>query len=166
MQNDTAEINNTTTEQTHTDKALTQCQHELEEWKSRALRISADFDNYQKRMEKEKTSWMYTAQAQVFSDLLTIVDDFDRAVGQWSKDHTAQQQITGLELIQKNIHKLLEKYGVKEITQMKIFDPELHEGLIHVDSPDHKTGEIVTVLQKGYLFKNNVLRPAKVSVAK
>lgn len=167
-QNDTPDINNAGADHSQTDQALTQCQQELEEWKGRALRVAADFDNYQKRIEKEKSSWMHVAQSNVFLDLLSIIDDFDRAMDQLAKDQNPdiQKQRAGLELIHKNLYKMLEKYGVKEIEQVKIFDPELHEGLVQVESVQHQPGEIVTILQKGYTFKNNVLRPAKVSVAK
>lgn len=166
--NDTPDMTSHTTQENQHNQALAQCQTELEEWKGRAVRVAADFDNYQKRMEKEKTSWMHVAQSNVFIDLLAIVDDFDRALQQAEKDttHGTNHLQSGVELIQKNLQKMLEKYGVKEIEQMYTFDPELHEGLVQVDSPDHQTGSIVSVLQKGYTFKNSVLRPAKVSVAR
>ncbi|BDC34669.1 hypothetical protein Noda2021_06270 [Candidatus Dependentiae bacterium Noda2021] len=166
--NDTPDMNQNTIENTASEQALTQCQQELEDWKGRALRLSADFDNYQRRNEKEKASWMHIAQSNVFTDLLSIIDDFDRAVDQLSKNahHEIKAQLDGFVLIQKNLYKVLEKYGVKEITQMTTFDPEIHEGLVQVDSPDHESGAIVGVLQKGFTFKNSVLRPAKVSVAK
>jgi molecular chaperone GrpE len=167
-QNDTPDMTSNTAQENQTNQALAQCQTELDEWKGRALRVAADFDNYQKRIEKEKTSWMQIAQSNVFVDLLSIVDDFERALQQTRKEHAndAHHLRAGLELIQKNLQKMLEKYGVKEIDQIHTFDPELHEGLVQVESPDHQPGSIVTVLQKGYLFKNSVLRPAKVSVAR
>ncbi len=62
--------------------------------------------------------------------------------------------------------KILDQAGVKEIPAQQTFDPELHEAVAHVDAPGHESGSIVEILQKGYRFKNEILRPARVSVAK
>lgn len=69
-------------------------------------------------------------------------------------------------MIAKALHKLLAAHGVEEIKQVTIFDPMLHEALVQVEMPGQPSGSIVEVLQKGYMFKGEVLRPAKVSVAK
>jgi len=74
--------------------------------------------------------------------------------------------ISGLELIQKSVLKTLTKHNVTIMIQVTDFDPQLHEALMHVDSEHHITGQIVQVLQKGFMHKDAVLRHAKVSVAK
>ncbi len=151
------------------DNALLACQNELNAWKDRCLRTTADFDNFKKRIEREKTSWIKMTQANILYDLLAIVDDFDRALEEAKKNPSHDDfsvWFEGFELTSKSLHKLLQKYDVQEIKDHEIFNPQYHEAIMHVESPDHISGAIVSVLQKGYIFKGDVLRPAKVSVAK
>lgn len=143
---------------------LKECESQNEEWKERFLRNAADFENFKKRTEKEKLLWMSAAQSSILQELITIVDNFDRAFTQPATD--PKEAIAGFALIYKELQKMLEKYGVTEIKDLKEFNPAFHEAIMQVESPDHKAGDIVQVLQKGYLFKAEVLRPAKVSVAK
>jgi molecular chaperone GrpE len=146
---------------------LQECKNELAQWKERSLRISADFENYKKRVEREKDQWIRMAQSNILFDLLSIADDFDRALNEARKSGSDQLKvwIEGFELTKKSLDKLLAKYDVQEVKETVKFNPELHEAVMHVESPDHKSGDVVTVLQKGYVFKGHVLRPAKVSVA-
>lgn len=141
---------------------LNECLVQKDEWKDRCLRTAADFENYKKRAEKERSAWITSAQTSILSDLLNIVDDFDRAFAQAKED----QSIAGFALIHKEFHKFLDKHGISEIKETKQFDPNLHEAIMNVESADHESGSIVQVLQKGYMYKGQVLRPAKVSVAK
>lgn len=143
---------------------LKECLVQKDEWKDRCIRAAAEFENYKKRTEKEKLLWISSAQSSVLTDVLNIVDDFDRAFSQPAGDD--QKSREGFELIYKSLQKMLEKYGVQEITEIGEFDPNLHEAIMQVESADHKPGDIVQILQKGYMFKGQVLRPAKVSVAK
>ncbi len=144
------------------------CQEELHAWKDRALRISADFENYKRRTDKEKAQWAKSNQSIILNDLLTIVDDFDRAL-ETAHQHPATSEfnswLAGFEMTSKELKKLLQKYDVQEIKDGEIFNPQIHEAVMQVESPDHISGSIVKVLQKGYTFKGDVLRPAKVSVA-
>lgn len=159
---ESSENNNEQLTQEIIDTQLKECQIQRDEWKERSLRISADFENYKKRTDKEKLLWMQTAQQSVLLDMLTIIDDFDRAFQAQSN----VQEVAGFQLIYKELQKLLEKYGIKEMPTTKIFDPLFHEAIMQVESPEHASGEIVSVLQKGYMIKDQILRPAKVSVAK
>ena len=151
------------------DKALQHCQTQLNDVKNKYLHILADFENLKKRQEKERLQWARVAQMDVLVPLLTFIDDFDRAAGQ-IKESISQDQsqwLQGFELIHKELQKYLEKVGVQDI---KIkpndeFNPELHESVMAVESPDISSGHIVQVLQKGYTFKGQILRPAKVSIA-
>ena len=143
---------------------LEQCQQDAAMWKDQASRIFADFDNYKKRMEKEQASWMQTAQLGVLKDLLSVVDNFERALS--SKNDSSADVYAGIEMIYKSVVQLLNKYGVKEFANYQEFDPEYHEALMDIASPEHKSGEIVQVLEKGFMIKDKVLRPAKVMIAK
>lgn len=139
------------------------CQQEAAMWKDQYARISADFDNYKKRMDREQVQWMQTAQTMVIKDLLTVVDNFERALSQKTED-TASLYI-GIEMIYKSVLNILAKYGVKEFAEYNEFDPEKHEALMHAESANHESGQIVQVLEKGFMIKDKVLRPAKVTVA-
>lgn len=152
-------------ENQHVQESTSSCEQELLASKERFARLTSDFENYKRRTEKEKVSWMHSAQSVVFADLLSIIDDFERAIAA-HKTSPERNDATGFELIYKALQKTLEKYGVTPIADTATFDPEKHESLMLVDSEHHASGEIVQTLQKGFMFKDQVLRPAKVSVAK
>ena len=165
-QNNAAAFDQSATQEN--SEQLTACMSELAGTKDRYARLGSDFENYKRRMEKEKSVWMQSAQTAILSDLLGIVDDFDRALqaGKQNEQESTAQLLSGFDLIEKSLHKLLSKYGVTPMKDYQTFDPEKHEALMHVDSPEHTSGDIVQVLQKGFMFKDAILRPAKVSVAK
>ena len=146
---------------------LNVCKNELKELKDRYIRTIADFENYKRRIDKEKSSWILTGQEMILSDILTIVDNFDRAFKEQQKVVPSESDawLTGFKMIHKEFQKMLIKHDVVEITD-SVFDPAVHEALMQVESADHESGTIVDVLEKGYRFKDSVLRPAKVSVAK
>lgn len=148
---------------------LAACKKEVDSWKEKYIRVSADLENFSKRVDKERVQWRNSGQSSILTGLLEIVDDFDRAFEQLNKtgaDSSNQSWITGFELIRKSLHKFLESHDVAPISTAIPFDTQYHEALMEVESPDHKAGDIVAVLQKGYTFKGQVLRVAKVSVAK
>jgi len=132
------------------------------------LRSVADFQNYKRRVEEERAAWISHAQIEVLKPLLHLIDDIDRAVDSCKKQEEADKEsiLSGLELIKKNLDKTFKDLGVSEIDCSGKFDPNFHEALIEVDSPDHTSGDIVDVVNKGYMFKDKVVRHAKVSVAK
>jgi len=137
-------------------------------YKEQFLRLNADLQNYKRRVEKERAEWMHVAQASALEPMLSIADDLDRAIENSEKNPDVAQSawFEGFKLIQKNLHKSLNDLGVQEIAATGSFNPELHEALIQVESPDHQSGHIVQLLNKGYTLKSKVLRHAKVSVAK
>ena len=150
------------------DEQLHQCQQELVQAKERVLYTAAEFENYRRRTEKERVTWMQTAQGSVLLDFLPILDDLERAFIQLNPEERekAGSWLQGFELIRKAYYKLLQKYGVDEMQATGMFNPTYHEAIMEVESTAHTSGEIVSVLEKGYLYKGSVLRPAKVSVAK
>jgi molecular chaperone GrpE len=148
---------------------LDACQAACNEWKDKYIHVSADLQNYKRRVEKEQTIWIARAQMDMLLPLLTIVDDFDRALCEHhSREKTVEldQWLKGFELIGKELYKYLHAMGVSEIKETVYFDPNLHEAIVQVESDKHNSGDIVDVLQKGFMLKDQVLRPAKVTVAK
>ncbi len=149
------------------EQELAHCRQEMAVIKERLMYISAEFDNYRKRTEKERVQWMQQSQAGVLKDVLSVIDDIERAFAQLTPEQRTQAGawLQGFELIYKACHKLLHTYGVEEMPASGIFDPEKHEAILHVTSEHHTSGDIIAVLQKGYLYKGQILRPAQVSVA-
>lgn len=149
---------------------LQTCQEKLAHIEERFAYLSADFENFRRNTSKERAVWMRTAQSKIFEDLVTIVDDFDRAMADLHKAQdltdAERARFQGIDLIHKMFFKLLEKHDVTEIATDGQFDPAKHEALMQVDDSAKESGEIVQVLQKGYTHQGVVIRPAKVSVAK
>ncbi len=142
---------------------------QIKNLKEQLLRVNADFQNFKKRIEKDKSEWFELAQATVIKEFLPIIDDFERAIQsieKIEKKDIKKEWFEGLELVSKKLKKVFDDLGVKQIECSGQFNPEIHEALMHVESKDHKSGLIVQVLNKGYTFKERVLRCAKVSVAK
>jgi molecular chaperone GrpE len=165
MNKDDKEHNHTAAEDTHTELSacmatLESCEKERNEWKEKYLYARADFDNAQRRMAKDMERLIWDGQAKLLRQLLDVVADFERAL---ESDNTGKE---GFTLIYKHMLKILDQAGVREIEAQQAFDPELHEAVAHVEAPDHESGTVVEILQKGYRFKNEILRPARVSVAR
>ena len=140
---------------------------ELQQAKERLSYLMAEFDNYKRRTEKERIVWMDLARKDMVVDFLPIVDNLESALGYHAGSSEADEKNlrNGVELIYKSFQKVLAKNKVEEVPSQKTFDPEKHEALMTVESADHESGDIETVLEKGFTFKGAVVRPAKVSVA-
>jgi molecular chaperone GrpE len=135
------------------------CLTELSLWKDQCKRISADFENFKKRTEKEQSRWTDVAKESILYDLLSFVDAFEIALTQPNIDKVA------LDMLHQSILKILAKNDVKSMPEVTEFNPEFHEAVMQVASQDRASGEIVQFLSKGFMLKDRVLRPAKVSVA-
>jgi molecular chaperone GrpE len=156
-------------EQENIDNAeLEECLVDLKQWKDSFLRINADFDNFKKRTIREKANWITEARAEVLSDLLNIVDNFDRAFDQNTADvdQKVATWLQGFEMIRKSLYDILASYDVKLIEVGLEFDPQFHEAITQIESADVESGQIVDTVQKGFMIKDRVLRVAKVVVAK
>jgi molecular chaperone GrpE len=139
---------------------------ERDDYHDRLLRKTAEFDNYRKRIERERREQADHAVVNILQDLLLIVDDFDRALtvdGGGERDAYRK----GVELIYQKLSDLLRKRGVKAFDSLGAdFDPNIHQAVVHESSPDHREGQIIGEMQKGYMMGDRLLRPAMVKVAK
>lgn len=144
------------------------CLAELVQLKEKFVRLGADFQNYKKRIEKDRIEWMDRSKADVLIGLLPIVDNFDRALDEASRVQNEQlkEWLVGFELINKVLYDYLKDQGVQPIVQNVDFDPTMHDAVAHLDSVDHTSGQIIDVFEKGFSYKGKVLRTAKVTVAK
>ena len=150
---------------------LQKCQEELESYKDKYLRAVADFDNSKKRLEREKADAVAFANESFAKDLLTVLDTFEQALN--SIDQIKEPNEEAIEKIKEGINltynqlvNILKKHGVEEVESEGEFDPNLHQVVMQEESDNHKSGEIVKVLQKGYKLKDRLLRPAMVSSCK
>jgi molecular chaperone GrpE len=145
---------------------VTALERERDDFKDRYLRKSAEFDNYRKRIERERREQADQAVVDLFLDLLTVVDDFDRALTVDAGEGGAAYR-KGVELIHGKLHDLLRRHGVKPIEALGAdFDPNVHQAVMHEESPEHRDGEVTGELRKGYTMNDRLLRPAMVKVAK
>ena len=141
-------------------------QREKDALQDRLLRTAAEFDNYRKRMDRERRDLAEYAATDVIKDVLPILDNFERALQAPAVPETDAFR-KGIELIHKQMLDLLKKRGVTPIEALGVdFDPNFHQAVIHEASADHREGEVMQELQRGYLLGDRLLRPAMVKVAK
>jgi len=144
----------------------TDLQRERDDYRDRWMRKSAEFDNYRKRIERERREQADQAVVDLLQELLLVVDDFDRALTVDDGDGDPAYR-KGVELIHGKLHDILRKYGVRPIDALGAdFDPNIHQAVMHESSPDHRDGEVIGELRKGYMLGDKLLRPAMVKVAK
>ena|SRR5436190_584247 len=141
-------------------------QRERDDYYDRLMRKAAEFDNYRKRVDRERREQADQAVVDLLRELLAVVDDFDIALGIESGEVAASYR-KGVELIHAKLHELLRRYRVRPIEALGApFDPNVHQAVIHEESPDHREGEVIGELRKGYMMGDRLLRPAMVKVAK
>ena len=138
---------------------------DLEELRQTLLRRQADFDNYRKRIEKERFEDSRRATARVIEGLIPVIDGFEHALAA-HREAEYDNYRKGFELIYKQLLDAVTKLGVERIDPLgKPFDPHLHQAVDRAETSDHKDGTILQVFQPGYVFHGRVLRPAMVRVA-
>jgi molecular chaperone GrpE len=148
------------------DAALRELQREKEVLQDRLLRTAAEFDNYRKRMDRERKDLSDYATSEMLLELLPIVDNFERAL-QAPAGAEPDAFRKGIELIHKQMLDLLRKRGVTPIEALGAeFDPNFHQAVIQEASEQHREGEVMQELQRGYMLNERLLRPAMVKVAK
>jgi molecular chaperone GrpE len=129
----------------------------------RLLRLAADFDNYKKRVARERDELMALSNERLVKELLPILDDLERALVAAS-EHEEVRLEEGVRLVHRSLATLLERNGVKEISTDGAFDPHVHEALLAQPS-DAEEGSVIDVVQKGYTLGDRVVRPARVVIA-
>lgn len=157
-------------QQTQEDAEFKVLKQELEE-KNKTIqgyindlkRLQADFENHIKRSEKEKTEFAKYAGADLIISLLGIIDDFERALESMEDN----EHLQGMKMVFENFKKILGEVGVRPINVLgERFDPYKHEVVSHLESNEHEEDIIVQEFQRGYWFKDKVIRPSKVIISK
>jgi molecular chaperone GrpE len=132
----------------------------------RYMRLAADFQNYKKRTETEKSDIYAYANEKFALDLLEVLDSFERAIVQDTKEAANASFIDGMEMILTQFRGVLSKNSVEEIAAVgAVFDPNFHHAVVMEDSAEYESGMVTEVMQKGYRLKEKVIRPAMVKVA-
>ena len=168
---DEEERTDTAEETAGEESELKKCREELQACEDKYLRMHAEFENIKKRMEREKEKSVAYAQEQFARDLLPVMDSLELALAsiptpeEGGDEHLAKLR-EGVQLTLDQFVKIFEKHHIKVVDIDEGFDPNFHDAVMQVESDEHESGQIVQVLQKGYTYKDRLLRPAMVSVAK
>jgi molecular chaperone GrpE len=145
-------------------KALEQEKNELAD---RLLRTMAEFDNYRKRVTREKEGLVKYGIERIALEILPVVDNFERALEPSQQATEVDPVIDGLKMILKQLVTALEKFEIKPFHSIgEQFSPEIHEAMAQQDHPDHADNTVIEQLQKGYMLGKKMLRPARVIVSR
>ena len=160
-----AEAQAVAAESAKADAEMAKLTADLDELKQTLLRRQADFDNYRKRIEKERFEDSKRSTARVIEGLIPVIDGFEHALAA-HREAEYENYRKGFELIYKQLLDNITKLGAERIDPLgKAFDPHLHQAVDRAETSEHKDGTILQVFQPGYVFHGRVLRPAMVRVA-
>ncbi|HSC28746.1 MAG TPA: nucleotide exchange factor GrpE [Vicinamibacterales bacterium] len=142
-------------------------QRQLDECQDLLLRKAAEFDNYRKRVERERQMVTEAAAADLITDLLPLIDDLERAIGAEAGGEGAEGYRRGVELIHRQMLETLGKRGVRPIEALGMdFDPHYHQAVVYEPAAGRRDGEIIEEFGRGYMLGERLLRPSMVKVAK
>ncbi len=153
--------------ETETEKTETPAKEEVD-WKSKYYYLAADYENFRKRSEKEREDVRKFGSQNILTDILQVVDNFERTTEMLKGDQDAKIKniVTGIDMVNKQLLDTLNKYGLEQIQAMgKDFDPHFHEAMSQEYVEGSKPNEVVKEFQKGYILNGRVIRPSKVVVS-
>lgn len=137
-----------------------------EEYMQRLARSQADFDNFRKRTIREKEELGKYASSKLIAELIPVIDNFGRALDTRPEGEASESFVKGVEMIYRQFDSVLQAEGLTTMeTVGQPFNPEFHQAVMQVESDEHEEGIVVEELQKGYMLKDKVLRPAMVKVS-
>lgn len=140
-------------------------EEEKEEGDAKYLRLAADFQNYKKRVEREKSDIYAYANEKIALDIIEVMDNFERAL-EHSEECADKQFAEGVSMIYKQLKGVLDKNNIVEIkAEGEDFDPNFHNAVTAEENPDFESGKVIQALQKGYTLNDKVIRPSMVRVA-
>lgn len=148
-------------------KLLKEKEEGLKQKHDQLLRAQAEFENFKKRMVRERADLLKFGNESLMKELLPVIDDLERSLKHMRGASQTDTIVDSIKMIRKELLKKLEKFGLKQITaQGEMFDPFKHEAVAQVETPEYSENTIVKELQKGYFLHDRLLRPAIVKVAK
>jgi molecular chaperone GrpE len=148
--------------------AVEELKAEVQDYKDQYLRKHADFENFRKRMLREKEESIRYANTALLKDIIGVIDDFERAIGSAQESKDFDSFLSGIQLIEKQFVSMLENnWGLKRMeTVGEEFDPQRHEALMMEENPECDTETVLEDFQRGYSLNDRVIRHAKVKVGK
>lgn len=160
------DLNQINEEQQAEETKETSPEDQINELNDKYLRLYSEFDNYRKRTSKERLELFKTAGQDILTDLLPVLDDFERAMQNMESSNDAEAIQTGINLIYNKFKNILENKGLKHFKSIENdFDPEVHEAITKIPAPSKKLkGKVVDEIEKGYMLNDKVIRFAKVVV--
>ena len=149
------------------DKKLEELQNEINTLKDKNMRIAAEMVNTLRRKDEETTRLLKYSNESLITELLPVIDNFERALNVDTKTTDIESYQKGMTMIYNSLKNILEKFEVKEIEAIdKEFDPSYHQAVMQEEKEGTKENIVIEVLQKGYTYKDKVIRPAMVKVSK
>jgi len=147
-------------------KALKEEHDRAEDYLNKLKYLQADFENFQKRVNREMLDLVKYGNERLIVKLLNIIDDLERAIKSSKETDSKESLVEGIEMVLKELKEILKKEGLEEIESVgKNFDPNLHEAVAHVQTKDYSTNIIIEEIRKGYLLNGRLIRPSMVKVA-
>ena len=162
------EENKTETAAEATTEASVEPKKEEIDFKAKYYYVAAEMENYRKRMEREKENLLKYGNERVMSDLIQVIDNFDRMIDMLrpDEDQKIKNMVTGLDMVRKQFIDTLSKHGLTPVESVgKDFDPNFHEALAQEYAEGKKPNEVIKEFQKGYSLNGRLVRPAKVVVS-
>ena len=148
-------------------KKLGEKEEEIKTLHDRLLRTQAEFENYKKRIAKEKSDLQKYAGEGILKEVIHTVDNLEMAITHAREAHQSESIIEGIEIILKQLLKSIERFGIKGFISIgEMFDPNRHEAVVQVESAEHEPNTIIAESQKGYFLHDRLLRPALVTVTR
>jgi len=149
------------------NKDMEKLKEELAAEKDRVLRLSAEFENYKKRKQREIDEFKKFANETVFKQFLTVIDNLERAIASAEENSDDKSLLEGVKLIYREILKICETFNVKPVdAENQPFDHNFHQAVNQEETDEFPENTVITVLQKGYVLHDRLLRPAMVVVSK
>ena len=149
------------------DKKLEELQNEVNTLKDKNMRIAAEMVNTLRRKDEETNRLLKYSNESLITELLPVIDNFERALNVDATSNDIESYQKGMTMIYNSLKSILEKYEVKEIDAIdKEFDPSYHQAVMQEEKDGTKENIVIEVLQKGYTYKDKVIRPAMVKVSK
>jgi len=161
-----AKVNSNKKDKSKKEESI-ELKEQLASEKDRVLRLSAEFENYKKRKQRESDEFKKFANETIFKQLLTIVDNLERAISSVKENSDEKGLLEGVKLTHKEIIKFFETFNVKLVeAENQPFDPNFHQAVTQTETDDFPENTVTMVLQKGYLLHDRLIRPAMVVVSK
>ncbi len=164
---DVEEVEEVVEDELTLEDELEQARAEASELQDKLLRMAAEFENYKKRMERDRGLALKFAEEGIIKELLPSIDNLERAIEQGQKTDNAGHLLEGVEMTLKGLVASMGKFEVKPLESIgQVFDPNIHEALAMEETDEMEPNNVLREFEKGYTFKEKLIRPAKVVVAK